>query len=70
MTLQLRGEMIGEHARRYFGLFGEHHRSVGGDVAVGGVARRLDGQGRSIGIGRKHTSLLEGKRGLMKARFE
>ena len=42
------GDGLGERARVLAGGFGQHHGGVGGEVAVAGVARRLDGYARQV----------------------
>ena len=39
------------------GLPGEHHGGVGGEVTVGGVARRLDGEPRQVEVDRQRAAV-------------
>jgi hypothetical protein len=48
---QFGGDLFGEVARLGFRLFGQHHRSIGRHVAMGGVARRLYHDARQIDAG-------------------
>ena len=42
---------VGEIARLYLGVLGQHHRGVGRHVAMAGIARRLDHDAREIDAG-------------------
>ena len=42
------GERLGECARVLAGRLGQHHGGIGGEIAMAGVARRLDGDARQI----------------------
>ena len=54
------GEFRGELARVGVGrldVAGEHHRGIGGEIAMGGIARQLDGKARHIQPGGKAAGL-------------
>ena len=42
IVLQIGDEKLGQGARVHARLLGQHHGGVRGEIAVGGVARRLD----------------------------
>ena len=52
---KFRGQRIGQVARLFAGVLGEHHRGVGRHVAVRGIARRLDHDARKIDALRQHA---------------
>ena len=43
---QFVGDRFGKLARFAAGVLGQHHGSIGGDIAVRRIARRLDGHAR------------------------
>ena len=51
------GDQFGKGARVGAGGLGEHHRGVGGKVAMRGIARRLHGDRRAVQPGRKFAGL-------------
>ena len=48
---------LGQGARVHARLLGQHHGGVGGEVAVGGIARRLDHDAADIQPGRNLPGL-------------
>ena len=54
---KLGGDLLGQVARLQAGVLGQHHRRVGGEIAVAGLARRLDHDAREIGRRRKYAGL-------------
>ena len=57
---QLRHDHLGERARRHAGALGQHHRRIGREVAMAGVARRLDRHGAAGQAGQQPALGLEG----------
>ena len=57
---QLRHDRLGQSARIGAGALGEHHRRVGGEIAMGRIARRLDRDRAAIDAGRQRAFRLEG----------
>ena len=57
---QLREDRLGERARIGAGALGQHHRRVGGEIAMRGIARRLDRDGAALDAGRQRAFRLEG----------
>ncbi len=49
------GDRFGKFARFTLGIFRQHHRRVGRDVAVSRIARRLDRDARLIDAGRQYA---------------
>jgi len=62
-TAQLGGQQIGQGARRHAGLLAQHHRGIGGDVAMTDVARRLGGDLGHIKAGRQFAGLGQAAQG-------
>ena len=48
LRMEARSDLLRERARRHPRFLGEHHRGVGGDVAMAAVARRLADDAREI----------------------
>ena len=57
--LQPRRDQLGESARVGAGALGEHHRRVGGEIAVRGIARRLDRHRLALEPGRQRALAFE-----------
>ena len=55
--LQLGCDLFREIARLEAGVLGQHHRRVGGEVAVARLARRLDHDAVERGRGSEHAGL-------------
>jgi hypothetical protein len=52
---QLRHEQFGQVARLHPSGLGQHHRSIGRQIAMSGIARRFDHNARRIQPGRQAT---------------
>ena len=48
IILQQSHQSFGQFARRHSGFLGQHHRGIGGQIAMRGIARRLDHHPRQI----------------------
>ena len=60
---ELGRDLLGEFARLQAGVLGQHHRRIGGEIAVARLARRLDHDARQIGRRRKDAGLGQGRDG-------
>ena len=54
-----RHDAFGQRARGLAGCLGEHHGGIGGEIAVGGILRRLERDALDARVERHHAVMFE-----------